>query len=81
MTPEQARKAIFDALADIAPEVDSAALDEHLDLPEQVDLDSMDYLNWLIGISEATGIDIPQRDMRSFLTVAGAVDYLVRHAS
>jgi acyl carrier protein len=77
MTPEQARKAIFDVLADIAPEVDPAAIDDHADLQEQIDLDSMDYFNWLVGITDATGIDIPHRDVSRFLTIAGAVSYLV----
>lgn len=79
MSPEQARKAIFDALAEIAPEIDPASIDDGVDLPELVDLDSMDYLNWLVGISETTGIDIPHRDMTKFLTVDGAIAYLVAH--
>jgi acyl carrier protein len=81
MTPEQARKAIFAVLADIAPEVDPTAIDDRVDLQEQIDLDSMDYLNWLVGISETTGIEIPHRDVSRFVTVAGAVAYLVEHGS
>lgn len=77
MTPEQARDLIFDVLADIAPEVDRTEVDDSLDLTEQLDLDSMDYLTWMIGISEKTGLDIPQRDVSRFLTIDGAVGYLV----
>lgn len=77
MTPDQARALIFDVLADIAPEVDRASVDDSLDLTEQLDLDSMDYLTWLIGISEKTGTDIPQRDVSNFMTIQGAVSYLV----
>jgi acyl carrier protein len=77
MTPEQARDLIFDVLADIAPEVDRASVDDSLDLTEQLDLDSMDYLTWMIGISEKTGTDIPQRDVSNFMTIHGAVSYLV----
>lgn len=77
MTPEQARDLIFDVLADIAPEVDRNNVDDSLDLTEQLDLDSMDYLTWMIGISEKTGLDIPQRDAARFLTIDGAVGYLV----
>jgi hypothetical protein len=40
----------------------------------------MDYLTWMIGISEATGVDIPQRDVSRFLTIDGAVGYLVQNA-
>jgi acyl carrier protein len=49
-------------------------------LTEQLDLDSMDYLNWMVGINEETGVDIPQRDVSEFLTIAGAVAYLVTHS-
>lgn len=80
MTREQARELIFDVLADIAPEVDRNAVDDQVDLTEQLDLDSMDYLTWMIGLSEKTGVDIPQRDVSRFLTVEGAVSYLVEHA-
>ncbi|HSJ83234.1 MAG TPA: acyl carrier protein [Acidimicrobiia bacterium] len=80
MTPEQARRVIFDVLADIAPEVDESTVDDDHDLTEQLDLDSMDYLNWMVGINEETRVDIPQRDVSEFLTIAGAVAYLVTHS-
>lgn len=81
MTSEKARQLIFDALQDIAPEVDREQVDDSIDLTEQLDLDSMDYLTWMIAISEGAGIDIPQRDASRFLTIDGAVDYLVDHVA
>jgi acyl carrier protein len=77
MNREQARDLIFDVLADIAPEVDRDDVDDSLDLTEQLDLDSMDYLTWMIAISEKTGLDIPQRDVSRFLTIDGAIGYLM----
>ena len=65
----------------IAPEVHPSIVDDDLDLTEQIDLDSLDYLNWMVGINEATGFDIPQRDVSQFLTIAGAVGYLVDHGA
>jgi acyl carrier protein len=79
MNRQQARQLIFDALADIAPEVDRDEVEDTIDLTEQLDLDSMDYLTWMIAISEETGLEIPQRDVSKFLTVDGAVGYLVEH--
>ena len=81
MTNEQARDLIFDVLGDIAPEVDRTSVDDSLDLTEQLDLDSMDYLTWMIGISEKTGLDIQQREVSNFMTVDGAVSYLVGHTA
>lgn len=81
MTSEQARDLIFDILGEIAPEVDRTSVDDSMDLTEQLDLDSMDYLTWMIGISEKTGMDIPQRDVSNFMTIDGAVRYLVGHTA
>ena len=80
MNTQEAKKVIFDVLSTIAPEVDPISVDHDVDLTEQLDLDSMDYLNWLLGISEAAGIDIPQRDVSKFLTIEGAASYVVGHA-
>jgi acyl carrier protein len=79
MTIQEAKELIFKVLSDIAPEVDAATVDHTIDLTEQLDLDSMDYLNWMLGINQATGIDIPQRDVSVFLTIDGAASYLVDH--
>jgi acyl carrier protein len=80
MNNEQARQTIFRVLGEIAPEVEPSTVDDSSDLTEQLDLDSMDYLNWMLGINEATGIDIPQREVSRFLTIDGAVEYLVSHS-
>ena len=80
MTIDQAKSTIFEVLEGIAPEIDPAGVDHDVDLDEQLDLDSMDFLNWLIGISRATGVEIPQRDSTKFLTIDGAATYLVEHA-
>ena len=80
MNNEQACQTIFRVLGEIAPEVEPSTVDDSSDLTEQLDLDSMDYLNWMLGINEATGIDIPQREVSRFLTIDGAVEYLVSHS-
>ena len=69
-------KVIYDVLGEIAPEVDASEIDMSLDLTEQLDLDSMDYLHWLVGINAATGIEIPDRDASHFMTIDGAATYL-----
>jgi acyl carrier protein len=79
MKTQQAIDTIFEVLAGIAPEVDPGTVDLSLDLTEQLDLDSMDYLTWLVGINQVTGIEIPQRDVSKFLTIDGAAAYLVEH--
>lgn len=80
MTIAEAKAVIFGVLADIVPEVDPGRVDHTLELTEQIDLDSMDYLAWLLGIGQATGIEIPQRDVSEFLTIDSAARYLVEHS-
>ena len=77
MNTQQAIDTNFDVLAGIAPEVDRSEVDMSLDLTEQLDLDSMDYLTWLVGINQVTGVEIPQRDVSKFLTIDGAAAYLL----
>jgi acyl carrier protein len=76
LTTHEATEVIYRVLAEIAPEVDPSEIDTSLDLTEQLDLDSMDYLHWLVGINAATGIEIPDRDASEFLTIDGASKYL-----
>jgi acyl carrier protein len=80
MTIDESKDIIFRVLSEIAPEVDASTIDHGLDLTEQLDIDSMDYLAWMVGINEATGVEIPQRDVSHFLTVDGAAAYVVAHA-
>ena len=79
MTTDEAKATIFGVLAGVAPEIDPADVEHDVELDEQLDLDSMDYLNWLIGISKATGVEIPQRDASRFMTIDGAAEYLIEH--
>lgn len=79
MNTDQAKAIVFKVLGDIAPEVDPSTVDHSVDLTEQLDLDSMDYLNWMLAINKETGIEIPQRDVSRFITIDGAADYLVSH--
>ncbi len=67
-------------LAQIAPEADLEALEPDVDLTEQLDIDSMDFLNFVIGLNEATGVDIPERDYPQLTTLDGCVEYLRAHA-
>jgi acyl carrier protein len=70
------RETIARVLREIAPEADLDALEPAADLREALDLDSMDFLNLMIGIHDATGIDVPEHDYPQLVTLAGCVSYL-----
>lgn len=63
MDPTAARQIVADALADIAPEVDLAAVDATADFAMEADLDSMDLLSLAEAIHERTGLDIGAGDL------------------
>ncbi|MCC6215462.1 MAG: acyl carrier protein [Polyangiaceae bacterium] len=76
MTREALRAAIDAALRSVAPESDPARLADDADLRETLDLDSMDFLSFVVALHRATGVDIPERDYARLATLEGAVQYL-----
>ena len=62
MTQDEIRAAVLRALCDVAPEADPATLAPDVSLRDQLDIDSMDFLNFLIGIHEELNVDIPEAD-------------------
>lgn len=76
MTKDDIRKLALGILAGIAPESDFGALGEEEELREALDLDSMDFLNFVAGLHHATGAELPEADYRQLSTLRGVVDYL-----
>ena len=75
-TPVELRALVFEVLGGIAPEADPAQLAGDAPLRDQLDLDSMDFLNLLVGIHERTGIEIPESDYAQLSTLDELVAYL-----
>jgi acyl carrier protein len=73
---EEIRSLVLEALAAVAPEADLAHLDPREDLREQLEIDSMDLLNLVIGVHERTGVEIPEADYPKLATLDSAVAYL-----
>jgi acyl carrier protein len=69
-----------EALCRIAPELDFEALDPARPIRDQVELDSMDYLNFLIRVQKDSGVPLPARDSGEFATLNGLIAYLHRNA-
>jgi len=73
---QQLREVVIRALIEVAPDVDPGAIDPDADLAEQLDIDSMDFLNIVVAIHQQTGIEIPERDYPKLATLSDAVRYL-----
>lgn len=78
MTSDEARKLICSVLHQVAPEADLDQVAEGETLPEALDLDSIDFLNFAIGVHEATGLEIPETDYPELSTLDGCVAYLTK---
>jgi acyl carrier protein len=76
MTREEIRTVVLRVLGDIAPEADLGALAPDVPFREQLDLDSMDLLNVVVGLHAAVGVDIPEADYPKLATLDACVTYL-----
>lgn len=69
---------LVSTLQAIAPEVDEKMLVADQPLRDQVDLDSMDWLNFLIGLHTQLQVDIPEADYAKLRTLDNLAEYLGR---
>ena len=76
MTREEIRLAVVNALTTVAPEIDPQTLRPDDIFRQEFDLDSMDFLNFVIGLHGSLGVDVPEADYGKLATVKTAVDYL-----
>jgi len=76
-TEQELRTLVISVLTEVAPDIDATAIDPDTDLTEQLDIDSMDFLNIVVAVHERTGIEIPERDYPKLSTLNDAVTYLV----
>jgi acyl carrier protein len=76
VTTDDARALFGRILHRIAPEVrlDSADLDAPIQ--EELDLDSMDFLNLVTALHDEVGLDVPERDYPKLGTVNGFIAYV-----
>lgn len=77
MTEGEVKEVVEQALSNVAPEVDFDAIDPEKDFRDQIDIDSVDFLNFVIGLHKQLGIEIPDADAAKLTTVNGCVAYLM----
>ena len=76
MTESEIRQIVHQALSNVAPEVDIASLDPGRNLRDQIDMDSVDFLNFVIGLHKELNLEIPDPDVAKLATLNGCVTYL-----
>lgn len=76
MTKDQIRAAVLRNLSAIAPEADLDALDPRRDLRDQLDIDSVDFMNFVVALHQDLGVDVPEADYSKLSSLDGCVAYL-----
>jgi acyl carrier protein len=83
MTPNetQIKENIFNLLSRIAPEADFKNLSQDEDVRAKFDIDSFDFLNFMIGLNETFGVEIPEADYGKLVTLKDMISYISSSAS
>ena len=79
MNENELRSGIISLLQRIAPEVEADALDPKAALRDQVDLDSIDFLNFLISLHKQFRVEIPESDYEKLTSLDAIATYLAAH--
>lgn len=76
MTKEQIKDTILEIIAQIIPDEDLSNLKGDIPIREQVELDSMDFLDIIMELRKRYGIEVPEDDYTQLATLDGSVAYL-----
>jgi acyl carrier protein len=76
MNHEEIALAVKDIIATIAPDEDLSSLDPEQKLRDQIELDSMDFLDIVMELRKRYGVQVPEEDYARLATLKGCVEYL-----
>ena len=79
MTPAEIRAEVLDILEDIAPDEDLSELKDEVAFREQLELDSMDFLDIVMELRKRHRIQVPEEDYEQLVSMQSTVDYLTPH--
>ncbi len=76
MTRDELRLTVLGVLKEIAPEADLSRLAPDAPIRDQLDIDSIDFMRFLIGINEKLHVDVPEADYQKVASLNGLLQYL-----
>ena len=76
MTPAEIRAAIIEILETIAPDEDLSNLDDAKEFRDQMDLDSMDFLDIVMELRKRYRVQVPEEDYANLVSMQSTVSYL-----
>ena len=77
MTREDVIKTVVDIITEIAPDEDLSNIEAAKSLREQLDLDSMDFLDIVMELRRQYGIEVPEQDYPQLASLDSCADYLL----
>lgn len=76
MTTDEIREEVLGILQDIAPDEDLSELNDEQPFREQLELDSMDFLDIVMELRKRHRIQVPEEDYQHLASMQSTVDYL-----
>ena len=76
MTADDIKKAVLDILADIAPDEDLDDLKDDVAFRDQLELDSMDFLDIVMELRKRYRVQVPETDYENLISMSSTVKYL-----
>lgn len=76
MNETEIRAIIAESLEEVVPGTDLDGIDADEDFVYELDIDSMDFLNFVIAVNQRTGVEIPERDYPQLSSLTKAIEYL-----
>ncbi len=76
MTPAEIRTEIISILEDIAPDEDLSSLQDDVPFRQQIELDSMDFLDIVMELRKRHRVQVPEADYGQLVSMASTVKYL-----
>jgi len=78
VTREEIRSEVMQSLLGVAPEARPESLKPDQELREQLEIDSYDFLNFIIALDKRLKVSIPESDYQHLATLDSCVEYLAR---
>jgi len=76
MTKEECKQIVLDIIAEIAADEDLSNVKPDVRLRDQLDLDSMDFLDIVMELRKQHGIEVPEEDYMQLATLDSCAEYL-----
>jgi acyl carrier protein len=76
MTNDEIKNKVIEILGNVVPELEPATLKPDRNIRDQLDIDSMDFLNFVTALHKGFGVDVPETDYQKIFTIDGCVAYL-----